>query len=106
MFAGGGGGINVRVYFQVSIVPSCIVYIVRSESGFRGGGEEGFGPKRGTPPTLSSMALLSKKIDKNGTNWAKIVQNRKKSPKAPKICLNGLLRRFLSVFFTHKSKRG
>jgi hypothetical protein len=52
--------------------------LVRSESEFGGGGGGlvFFAKKEGTPPTLSSEALLSKKIDENGKNSAKIVQNR------------------------------
>jgi hypothetical protein len=51
----------------------------RVRIGGGGGGGRGFlAKKEGTPPTLSSEALLSKKIDENGKNSAKIVQNRKK----------------------------
>jgi hypothetical protein len=51
-------------------------------------------------PAVSSEALLGEKITEDFSKMAKIAKNAKNLPKTGP---NGLFKRFLSVFVTHKS---
>jgi hypothetical protein len=62
--------------------------------------------KKEGPPTLSSEALLGKKITKNVRKRAKIAKNAKSRQKGPKIGLTGSFERYLSVLWPYKYKIG
>jgi hypothetical protein len=58
------------------------------------------------PPTLSSEALLRKKITKNVRKRVKIAKNAKSRRKELKIGPKGSFERFSSVFRPYKYKKG
>jgi hypothetical protein len=95
---------DVTAVSKCQIVSQCVT-IAQSESEFRGVGE-GFGQKRGTPPTHSTEAILSRKSTKIAKNLPKSHEIREKAHTEPKSNSNGLFKRFLSVFLTHKFKMG